>query len=574
MSLSNTIKSLQDTMRKDVGVDGDAQRLGQLVWLLFLKIFDDRETEAELLQDHYQSPIPEPLRWRNWAANAEGLTGDDLLKFLNLELFPGLKALEVEGNPRALVVREVFKDAYQYMKSGQLLRQVVNQLQAGINFNSAKDRHLFGELYEQLLCDLQNAGNAGEYYTPRAVTQFIVQMADPKLGEKILDLACGTGGFLTGAIEHIRRNQVKTPDDEAKLQTSIFGVEKKPLPHLLCTTNMLVHGIDVPSQIRHDNTLSRPLRDYGPQDHVDVVITNPPFGGMEEDGIETNFPATFRTKETADLFLVLIINLLKDGGRCALVLPDGTLFGGGVKARIKEELLKECNLHTIVRLPNSVFKPYASIGTNLLFFEKGSPTKDIWFYEHQVPAGQKAYSMTRPIKLDHLKPCADWWGGAKRKGRVENEVAWRVDFKAILEEARAKAKPHWEKAEQAGEAATAFKNQAISLRVEIKDTDKELAAESKASAREKLLVKKQKLEAKLETATTRQAQAEDEQRAAKRTGDGIYDAAFNLDFKNPHSVAADHGEPEEVLAELLDAEKEVHALREQLKNILAEALAR
>jgi|JI6StandDraft_1071083.scaffolds.fasta_scaffold00248_7 type I restriction enzyme M protein len=574
MSLSNTIKSLQDTMRKDVGVDGDAQRLGQLVWLLFLKIFDDRETEAELLQDHYQSPIPEPLRWRNWAANAEGLTGDDLLKFLNLELFPGLKALEVEGNPRALVVREVFKDAYQYMKSGQLLRQVVNQLQAGINFNSAKDRHLFGELYEQLLCDLQNAGNAGEYYTPRAVTQFIVQMADPKLGEKILDPACGTGGFLTGAIEHIRRNQVKTPDDEARLQTSIFGVEKKPLPHLLCTTNMLVHGIDVPSQIRHDNTLSRPLRDYGPQDHVDVVITNPPFGGMEEDGIETNFPATFRTKETADLFLVLIINLLKDGGRCALVLPDGTLFGGGVKARIKEELLKECNLHTIVRLPNSVFKPYASIGTNLLFFEKGSPTKDIWFYEHQVPAGQKAYSMTRPIKLDHLKPCADWWGGAKRKGRIENEVAWRIDFKAILEEARAKAKPHWEKAEQAGEAAAAFKNQAISLRVEIKETDKELAAESKASAREKLLTKKQKLEAKLETATTRQAQAEDEQRAAKRTGDGIYDAAFNLDFKNPHSVAADHGEPEEVLAELLDAEKEVNTLREQLKNILSEALAR
>jgi type I restriction enzyme M protein len=574
MSLSNTIKSLQDTMRKDVGVDGDAQRLGQLVWLLFLKIFDDRETEAELLQDHYKSPIPEPLRWRSWAADAEGLTGDDLLKFLNSELFPKLKALNVENNPRALVVREVFKDAYQYMKSGQLLRQVVNQLQAGINFNSAKDRHLFGELYEQLLCDLQNAGNAGEYYTPRAVTQFIVQMADPKLGEKILDPACGTGGFLTGAIEHIRRSQVKTPDDEARLQTSIFGVEKKPLPHLLCTTNMLVHGIDVPSQIRHDNTLSRPLRNYGPQDHVDVVITNPPFGGMEEDGIETNFPATFRTKETADLFLVLIINLLKDGGRCALVLPDGTLFGGGVKSRIKEELLKECNLHTIVRLPNSVFKPYASIGTNLLFFEKGSPTKDIWFYEHQVPAGQKAYSMTRPIKLGHLKPCADWWGGAKRKGRIENEVAWRVDFKAILAEARSKAKPHWEKSEQAGEAATAFKNQAISLRIEIKNNDKELASESKASAREKLLAKKQKLEAKLETATTRQAQAEDEQRAAKRTGDGIYDAAFNLDFKNPHSVAADHGEPEEVLAELLAAEKEVNALRDQLKAILAEALAR
>lgn len=574
MSLSKTIKSLQDTMRKDVGVDGDAQRLGQLVWLLFLKIFDDRETESELLTDNYKSPIPEPLRWRNWAADPEGLTGDDLLKFLNNDLFPGLKGLDVEGNPRALVVREVFKDAYQYMKSGQLLRQVVNQLQEGINFNSAKDRHLFGELYEQLLCDLQNAGNAGEYYTPRAVTQFIVQMAEPKLGEKILDPACGTGGFLTGAIEHIRRQQVKTPDDEAILQKCIHGVEKKPLPHLLCTTNMLVHGIDVPSQIRHDNTLSRPLRDYGPKDHVDLIITNPPFGGMEEDGIETNFPSAFRTKETADLFLLLIINLLKDGGRCALVLPDGTLFGGGVKARIKEELLKECNLHTIVRLPNSVFKPYASIGTNLLFFEKGKPTKDIWFYEHQVPSSQKAYSMTRPIKLEYLQPCAEWWGGAKRKGRVENEFAWRVDFKGILEEARNRAKPHWDKAEQSGETATQHKNEAISLRVEIKEMDKELAAEKQAKAREKLTAKKEKWEARLAAATAAQTQAEDEMRAAKRTGDGLYDAAFNLDFKNPHSIADDHGDPEELLTLLNAAELEAAGLRDQLKTILEEALMR
>lgn len=561
-------------MRKDVGVDGDAQRLGQLVWLLFLKIFDDRETEAELLTDNYQSPIPERFRWRNWAANPEGLTGDELLKFLNNELFPALKALNVDGNPRAFVVREVFKDAYQYMKSGQLLRQVVNQLQAGINFNSAKDRHLFGDLYEQLLRDLQNAGNAGEYYTPRAVTQFMVQMIDPKLGEKILDPACGTGGFLTGAIDHIRRKQVKTPDDEGALQRSIFGVEKKPLPHLLCTTNMLVHGIDVPSQIRHDNTLARPLRDYGPRDHVDVILTNPPFGGMEEDGIESNFPTAFRTKETADLFLVLIINLLKDGGRCALVLPDGTLFGSGVKARIKEELLKECNLHTIVRLPNSVFKPYASIGTNLLFFEKGAPTKEIWFYEHQVPAGQKAYSMTRPIKLEYLQPCAEWWGGAKREGRVGNEFAWRVDFKRILEEARAKAEPYCEKAEKAGTAAGSHKSRANSLRAGIKELDKDIAAEAKAKAREKLVAKKQKLEAQLQAAIASQAAAEEEQRSARRTGDGIYDAAFNLDFKNPHSVGVDHGSPEEVLAELEAAEREADAFREQLKTLLAEALLR
>jgi type I restriction enzyme M protein len=431
MSLSATIKSLQDTMRKDVGVDGDAQRIAQLVWMLFLKIYDDRERESELLEDDYRSPVPEKLRWRNWAANAEGITGDTLLAFVNSELFPTLKELTVENNRRAFVVREVFKDAYNYMKSGQLLRQVVNQLNAAINFNSAKDRHLFGEIYEQLLRDLQNAGNAGEYYTPRAVTQFIVQMVNPRLGEKVLDPACGTGGFLTGTIDHIRSRDVQTPADEAQLEAGIFGVEKKPLPHLLCTTNMLVHGIDVPAQIRHDNTLARPLRDYGPRDRVDVIITNPPFGGMEEDGIETNFPATFRTKETADLFLVLIMHLLKDGGRGALVLPDGTLFGTGVKSRIKEELLKECNLHTIVRLPKGVFAPYTGINTNLLFFTKGEPTHEIWYYEHPYPPGVKSYNKTKPIRIEEFEAERAWWGGEKREGRVENECAWRVPVEEI-----------------------------------------------------------------------------------------------------------------------------------------------
>ncbi len=431
MSLSATIKSLQDTMRKDVGVDGDAQRIGQLVWMLFLKIFDDRERESELLEDNYRSPIPEKFRWRNWAANPEGITGDALLAFANNDLFPTLKGLNVEGNPRALVVREVFKDAYNYMKSGQLLRQVVNQLNAAINFNSAKDRHLFGEIYEQLLRDLQNAGNAGEYYTPRAVTRFMVEMVDPRLGEKVLDPACGTGGFLTGAIDHIRARDVQTPADEARLEAGIFGVEKKPLPHLLCTTNMLVHGLDVPAQIRHDNTLARPLRDYGPRDRVDVILTNPPFGGMEEDGIETNFPATFRAKETADLFLVLIMHLLRDGGRGALVLPDGTLFGTGVKSRIKEELLKECNLHTIVRLPKGVFAPYTGINTNLLFFTKGEPTREIWYYEHPYPPGVKSYNKTKPIRLEEFDAERAWWGGEKRAGRVENERAWRVPVEEI-----------------------------------------------------------------------------------------------------------------------------------------------
>jgi type I restriction enzyme M protein len=434
MSISTTIKSIQDIMRKDVGVDGDAQRIGQLVWMFFLKIYDDKETEYELLDDNYRSPIPEPLRWRNWAANAEGMTGDELLDFINIRLFPTLKNLQpAHDDRRGFVIRGVFEDAYNYMKSGHLMRQVINKIVAGVDFNKAQDRHLFGDLYEQILRDLQNAGNAGEYYTPRPVTQFMVDAVDPKLGEKILDPACGTGGFLTCAIEHVRKHHVKTVEDEQLLQQCINGVEKKPLPHLLCTTNMILHGLDVPTNVRHDNTLARPLRDYGPRDRVDVIVTNPPFGGMEEDGIETNFPASFRTRETADLFLVLIMHLLKDGGRAALVLPDGTLFGEGIKTRIKEQLLETCNLHTIVRLPNGVFNPYTGIKTNLLFFTKGTPTRDVWFYEHPYPPGVKSYNKTRPMRSEEFEAEKAWWGGVDRNNRVENEYAWKVsaaDIKA------------------------------------------------------------------------------------------------------------------------------------------------
>lgn len=429
MALTTTIKSIQDTMRKDVGVDGDAQRIGQLVWLLFLKIFDDREEEQELLGD-YHSPIPESLRWRNWAADEEGITGDALLDFVNNKLFPTLKELHADGPEaeRAILLREIFSDAYNYMKSGTLMRQVINKLNADIDFNDSKKRHALGDIYEQILRDLQSAGNAGEYYTPRAVTQFAVDMVDPKLGETILDPACGTGGFLTCAIEHVRAKQVKRPSQEAKLQASIRGYEKKPLPHLLCTTNMILHGLDVPNQILHDNALARPLRDYGRKDRVDVIITNPPFGGMEEDGIENNFPSEFRTRETADLFLVLILTLLKDGGRAAVVLPDGSLFGEGMKTRLKQKLMGDCNLHTIVRLPNGVFAPYTSIKTNLLFFAKGKPTEEVWFYEHPYPPGYKSYSKTKPMRIEEFEPEKKWW-----KKREENEFAWRVSADAIAE---------------------------------------------------------------------------------------------------------------------------------------------
>jgi len=433
MVTAGLIKSIQDIMRKDVGVDGDAQRIGQLVWMLFLKIFDDREREWESLTDEYQSPIPEEFRWRSWAANDEGITGDELKQFIDNELFPTLQNLESPSkNKQAFVIRSVFEDAYNYMKSGQLIRQVINKIEEGIDYNKAQERHTFGEIYEQILKDLQSAGNAGEYYTPRAVTEFMVRMVNPKLDEKVLDPACGTGGFLSGAIEYMRK-QVKTTEDEKRLQANVFGVEKKPLPHLLCTTNMILHGVDVPTNIRHDNTLARPLISYSPKERVDVVLTNPPFGGMEEDGIESNFPASYRTRETADLFLVFIMHILKPSGRAAVVLPDGTLFGEGIKTRIKEQLLESCNLHTIVRLPKGVFSPYTSISTNLLFFTKGTPTKDVWYYEHPYPTGVKSYNKTKPIHIDEFQPEEMWWGNESDRfvSRKSNEFAWKVSADEI-----------------------------------------------------------------------------------------------------------------------------------------------
>ncbi|HBO12705.1 MAG TPA: DNA methyltransferase [Halieaceae bacterium] len=429
MSVRTLVKSIQDIMRQDTGVDGDAQRISQLCWMFFLKIIDDQDQELELLRDNYRSPIPARLQWRAWAADPEGITGEELLTFINGDLFPTLKDLS-PATPRARTVRDVFEDAYNYMKSGQLMRQVVNKIN-GIDFNNLSERQHFGDIYEQILNDLQSAGNAGEYYTPRAVTTFMVQMTDPTPGETLFDPACGTGGFLTCAIRHMREHYVKRPEDEARMQASLRAVEKKQLPHMLAVTNMLLHGVEDPSFLRHDNTLARPYISWGKDERVDVILTNPPFGGREEDGIESNFPQHFRTRETADLFLALIIRLLKPGGRAAVVLPDGSLFGEGVKTRLKEQLMEECNLHTIVRLPNSVFRPYASIGTNLLFFEKGKPTQDIWFWEHQVPEGQKAYSMTRPIRLEHLSDCAAWWGGPNREGREEGERVWKVSAEEV-----------------------------------------------------------------------------------------------------------------------------------------------
>jgi len=430
MPIGTLIKIIQDIMRKDVGVDGDAQRISQIVWLLFLKIFDDKEQEWKLTIKGYKSPLQTRFQWTNWAANPEGDTGEELIDFVNNELFPALKKLATTAgvSPHGKVVGSVFEDAYNYMKSGTLLRQVINTIQKDVDFNSSADRHLFNDIYEKILADLQSAGNAGEYYTPRAVTQFMVDIINPQLGETILDPACGTGGFLVNSIEHLTK-QIKTPADKAKLQNSIHGVEKKPLPHMLAMTNMMLHGIDVPTNIRHDNTLSRPLKDYTPKDRVDIVITNPPFGGMEEDGIENNFPKKYQTRETADLFMALIMHLLKhDTGRAAVVLPDGFLFGEGTKTNLKQELLEEFNLHTIVRLPKGVFSPYTGINTNLLFFDKGGPTKHIWFFEHPYPEGYKSYSRSKPLTIEEFDREKKWWG--KRK---ETEFAWKVSAKDLKE---------------------------------------------------------------------------------------------------------------------------------------------
>lgn len=425
MFTPSTIKAIQDIMRQDIGVDGDATRLSQMVWLIYLKILDDEDKALEIRKDKFVPTLPKKYQWRTWAAPLDGITGDKLIDFVNNDLLPGLRELPENGNRRTDLTRMAFQDVYNFMRKGTLLKQVINKVNE-IDFNASKDRHTFNEIYERLLKSLQSAGNFGEMYTPRAVTQFIVEMVDPKVGESVMDPAVGTGGFLVHALEHMRK-QVKSVKDEQKIQQSIYGVEKKPLPFMLLITNMMLHGIEEPVTMRRGNTLEKPIRDYTDADKVDCIVTNPPFGGTEEPGIESNFPKEFQTRETADLFLVLIMRLLKKHGRAGIVLPDGTLFGEGMKTALKKALLEECNLHTIVRLPKSVFAPYTSIATNLLFFTKGEPTKEIWYYEHPFPEGQKAYSMTNPIRVEEFEIEKKWWNS-----RVENDHAWKVSIDEIV----------------------------------------------------------------------------------------------------------------------------------------------
>jgi type I restriction enzyme M protein len=424
------ISSIRNIMRQDRGISGDAQRLEQLGWMLFLKIMDDKDQELEVIKDNYVSVIPEKFQWRNWASNPEGITGDDLINFIdsnelaNKGLFLSLREIKSTTNPkRAMIVKEVFDGTNNYMKSGYEMRKVINKLNE-IDFTKSEDKHVFGNIYESILQELRDAGNKGEYYTPRAVTQLMTMMTDPKLGEKVLDPAAGTGGFLSAAIDHVRDTYVKTVDDEALLQNSITGWELKPVAYVLGLTNLILHEIDVPDY-HYIDSLKKEYNTIGKKDQVDVILANPPFGASIADGVETNFPSTYRCRESADLFIVLMLQLLKPNGRCAIVLPDGSISGEGVKARIREKLLTDCNLHTIIRLPQSTFFP-ATVATNLLFFEKGSPTNDIWYYKHELPKGQKSYSKQKVIQFEEFKSIIEWWNN-----RTESEVCWKVNIKDL-----------------------------------------------------------------------------------------------------------------------------------------------
>ena len=423
-NISGIVKSARNIMRQDTGTGSDELRILQLGWMLFLKVFSDKDKELELLNDDYTSPIPPELHWDEWAGDDEGMTGDELLHFVDRKLFPTLSNIDLStGNKRALLVHEVFDNNYNYMKSGIHLRQVINKLNE-IDFNNSKDKQVFGQIYETFLSELQSAGTLGEFYTPRALTELMTELVDPQHGETVLDPSCGTGGFLTATIEHLKQ-AAKNVAERKAIGKNVRGWEYKPLPYLLANTNLILHDITTPS-IRYGDSLERPLTEYTRKDRVNVILANPPFGGVVSNNNENNFPLTYRTKESADLFLILMIHLLKKGGRAAIVLPDGSLTGDGVNQRIRQRLLEDCNLHTIVRLPNSVFQPYASVATNLLFFTKGEQTKSIWYYQHKLPEGYKAYSKTKPIQRAEFDGLKQWW-----MNREANEQAWQVDFESI-----------------------------------------------------------------------------------------------------------------------------------------------
>ena len=411
-SLSNFVKRLRDIMRNDAGINGDAQRIEQIAWLLFLKVYDTKEEDWEFDDDAYESIIPEDCRWRNWAVDdgkGTALTGDDLLDFVNNTLFPTLKGIQVSKTTpiNKAIVKTTFEDTNNYMKDGVLLRQVVNVIDE-LDLTNYEESHAFGDIYESILKELQSAGSAGEFYTPRAVTDFMAQMIKPVIGEKMADFACGTGGFIISWLKSLE-SQKKTVEDRAAFVTSVYGIEKKQFPYMLCVTNLLLHDIDTP-RVYHDNSLLKDVLDYTEDDQFDVVLMNPPYGGSEKTEVKNHFPSDLASSETADLFMSVIMYRLKQNGRAAVILPDGFLFGtDNAKVAIKKKLMSEFNLHTVIRMPHSVFAPYTSITTNILFFDRTGSTKETWFYRLDMPDGYKNFSKTKPMKLEHFAPAVEWW---------------------------------------------------------------------------------------------------------------------------------------------------------------------
>ena len=450
-NLSGFVKRIRDIMWNDAGVNGDAQRIEQMAWILFLKVYDAKEQEWEFDDENYESIIPEACRWQNWATDdrsGSAMTGDKLLSFVNNTLFPVLKGNDIkDSNGKILIpgvkvdsstpikkaiVQTTFADANQYMKDGVLLRQVINIID-DLDLSDYEESHAFGEIYESILRELQSAGSSGEFYTPRAVTDFMAKLINPQIGETVADFACGTGGFLTSWLNELRE-KVKTTEDREQYATSIYGIEKKPFPYTLCITNMLLHDIDVP-RIYHDNSLTKDVLNYTEDDQFDVILMNPPYGGHEKTEVKNHFPSDLASSETADLFMSVIMYRLKENGRAAVILPDGFLFGtDNAKVAIKKKLLSEFNLHTVIRMPHSVFAPYTSITTNILFFDRTKPTEETWFYRLDMPEGYKNFSKPKPMELKHFAPAMDWWsnreeinidGFDKAKKYTAEEIAAR-----------------------------------------------------------------------------------------------------------------------------------------------------
>jgi type I restriction enzyme M protein len=577
-NLSALVGTARKILRKDKGLNGDVDRLPLLTWVMFLKFLDDleivHEEEAELDGQCYQPIIKTPYRWRDWAAREDGITGDELLAFISQEvtiradgstgkgLFAYLRGLAGEGEKGSQreVISNIFKGVQNRMVSGYLLRDILNKIN-GIHFSASEEIHTLSHLYESMLREMRDAaGDAGEFYTPRPVVRFMVQVTDPRLGETVLDPACGTGGFLVEAYDHIAP-QVTTPDQRRTLQRdTLFGQEAKPLPYMLAQMNLLLHGLEAP-RIAYGNTLDRRINEIGHSERVDVILTNPPFGGEEEVGIKANFPPNMQTAETALLFLQYLMGKLRvagfgaeRGGRAAVVVPNGTLFGDGVCAVIKEELLKEFRLHTIVRLPQGVFAPYTDIPANLLFFERGGPTDTLWYYELPLPEGRKKYSKTAPLQFEEFAPARSWWNA-----REEGPQAWKVDFAARRAAAIEAATPHWQKAEVARTAA-------LAMGKPIREAEQELTATDNGQ--------KAALLARLRELKAQQQAHEQAAKAAQAEGDALYWPIYNLDLKNPNAkTGLEHADPKDLIASMRSHEAEVMRLLGEIEALVNEVQA-